>query len=479
MNFKTETTKRLAEVLEALKMRFEYYEEENLFVGINNRFLIYEEYENLSDLHKQFPDYSFIQISGNGSLHFEKDNNEVCIKHCKDCLKFFFTAKDDEELIPGCVFCDSKSTKYLTRNGRIPGWYGKKKESLIDEKTALSRLENFDFETQDMIKRVLERLTGTPKHIEFTPEKTESIKELSKRYPNMGEVIDYILQCSVTSQFKKDKAFSFRPFVLVGGPACGKTSFVSALAECIQGKRALKIDLGNGTANFTFSGSDPSFKMARPGLIIESMFSDKDKQPLKNPIIHFDELDKVKSEATYSIETLFYAILEKCNARNFFDSYVGCNVDVSGINYIFTANTLENIPAPIISRLRIFYIPDYTHEQLLGPVLDSFYSNWLTNNNMEADFLPAVLSEEIKEQILEISKDDPRCIEDAIGKVFTETLHTDQKSGCQIALFSPKEIYLGWEKFRGHKRISSEVWKLPEGFINQKKELAHLVESMA
>ena len=153
------------------------------------------------------------------------------------------------------------------------------------------------------------------------------------------------------------------------------------------------------------------------------------------------------------------------------------NVDASGINYIFTANTLKNIPAPIISRLKVFQIADYTHEQLLGPVLDSFYSNWLINNNMQADFLPAVLSEEIKEHILELSNDDPRCIEDSIARVFNDTLHQDQKTGCHIALFSPKEIYLGWEKFRGHKIISTDTWQLPEGFINRKKEIEMLLNT--
>ena len=264
--------------------------------------------------------------------------------------------------------------------------------------------------------------------------------------------------------------FSFKPFVLVGGPGCGKTSFTTRLCEIILDKKALKIDLGNNIANFTISGSDPSFKLARNGLIIESMFSGEDKQPVKNPIIHFDELDKINREANYTVETIFYSILERCNARNFFDNYIGMNVDASGINYIFTANTLENIPSPIINRLKIFKINDYTQEQLRGPVIDSFYKNWIKSNNIDAEYLPETLSEEIKDRILSYSNGDPRSIDDAISRVCNETLLTDQKTGHLIALFSPSEMHQGWENFRGHRTISKQCWALPEGFIKENIE---------
>ena len=142
------------------------------------------------------------------------------------------------------------------------------------------------------------------------------------------------------------------------------------------------------------------------------------------------------------------------------------NVDASGVNYIFTANTLEKIPKPIVNRLKVFLIPDYTHEQLKGCVIDNFYRNWLCNNGMEQEYLPEILSDEIKELILRKCNDDPRSIEDAINLVFSETLADDEKTGHKIALFSPEQYFLGWENFRGKKFISRNVWKLQEGFLN-------------
>ena len=278
----------------------------------------------------------------------------------------------------------------------------------------------------------------------------------------MKDVIDYILQNAIASRLKKNGALNFKPFVLVGGPGCGKSSFGRDLSMILMGKPPVKLDLGNDVANFTLSGSDPSYKSSSHGLIVESMFADSDGRPTKNPIILFDELDKIKGDQNHSIETIFYSILEKSNSRRFFNNYLGINVDASGINYIFTANKLDGIPLPILNRLKIFEIKDYTHEQLRDFVLDNFYENWLESSGMLREFLPAVLSEEIRNRILLYSNDDPRSIEDSIVKVCNETLTTDPETNEQIALFSPRELYLGWKKFRGSPAISKDPWKIPE-----------------
>ena len=102
------------------------------------------------------------------------------------------------------------------------------------------------------------------------------------------------------------------------------------------------------------------------------MFAGNDNKPVKNPIIHFDELDKIHQDEKYSIETIFYSILEKNTAKQFRDNFFGVDVDASGINYIFTANSLKTVPVPIVNRLKIFHIPDYTEEQFKTSVLDNF-----------------------------------------------------------------------------------------------------------
>ena len=165
------------------------------------------------------------------------------------------------------------------------------------------------------------------------------------------------------------------------------------------------------------------------------MFKDNDGHPIKNPVIHFDELDKIfQKNNRDSPETVFYAILEKNTSKRFYDQFI----DASGINYIFTANTVESIPAPFLSRLKVFNIEEYTKEQLFT-VLDSFYKTWLDSNNMQVEFLPEQLDEEIKESILEISENDTRSINDAIETIYEQMMIMDKNCSKPIALFSSRQ----------------------------------------
>ncbi len=469
--YKSDAQRRLAEVLDELKIEARYSPSDELFVLPSEAVLIYE--EKIPDLEKykgQVPQERILQIHADGSLSNER--YEARIKRCDKCKKFFvFVKEKGEKGIFSCPACGSSGMRFLSNNARIPGWFGEKKQTIIDEREAEAHLDACTAECEENIRRVISKLKGGVRYVAATDEKAARIKELAKKYPNMETVIKYILQSFETASLKANHEIAFKPIVLVGGPGCGKTSFVSELCEIIMERKGLKVDLGNDTAAFTFSGSDPSFKQARHGLIIESMFAEsKGQGPLKNPVIHFDELDKVKGDQNYSVETLFYSILERSTARRFFDNYIGINVDASGINYIFTANKLEGIPAPIINRLRVFNIENYTHEQLKECVIDNCYKAWLVNNGMEAEWLPKVLSSYIKERILEECHDDPRSIEDAIALVFSATLREDSESGHKIALFSPDEIAAGWKNFRGAKAISGQRWKLPRGFVKEEKD---------
>ena len=469
MTYKTDVQRRLAEVLDELKMNVSYYQDQEIFVIKKNSslatdFIIYEDrpgfkVENLYLNHTS----CLLKICEDGSLLYH-DGAEVRVKYCNDCKKFYFgkrIRREDDK----CPVCNGKSIKYLSNSSRLPGWFGEETATLIDKNEADMRLDACDSEKEDEIRKCIKKLQGKISYITMDEQKREKIIELGKRYPNMQEVVDYILTSLESSSLRKHKEISLRPFMLVGGPGCGKTSFVTELGLILLGENALKIDLGNDLPAFTIVGGDPQFRQSKQGLIIESMFKNDKHGPLKNPLIHFDELDKIHPDENYSIETVFYSILEKNTARRFYDNFIALNVDASGINYVFTANTLENIPKPIINRLKIFQIPDYTHEQLKEIVIDNFYKNWLKNNDMEQEFLPEVLSEEIKDQILNECHDDPRSIDDAITMIFTRTLTIDRESGHKIALFSPKEYYLGWKHFRGKRRISKKSWRLPENFI--------------
>lgn len=493
MEYKTDAQRRMAEVLLSLELRATYYEADGFFIVTQGKrtkkkkkekFLIHEgdfQDEEISGTLKKA--YTCITFTPAGKMTYDTDGEKVIVKMCKNCGKIFLSRKPPEGTESCCPTCGQNSVMYLSENGTIPDWYESECEQglqgLIDAKEWKKIFAIRAGSKEDKFQALISRLSGTPRCISLDEEKQQKIADLAKKFPNMQEPINYILQYAGTAALKQNKALSFRPFVLVGGPGCGKTAFVTELCKLIMDKQALKIDLGNEVADFSLTGCDPSFKNGKIGLITTALLADEDGgQTLKNPVIHMDKLDKVKGNHNYSVETVFYALLERCNARRFFDNYLGINIDASGINYIFTANTLEGIPKPIVNRLHVFTIQNYTPEELKGCVLDSFYENWLSGNDMEREYLPARLSDEVRERILEECNNDPRSIEDAIGKIFMETKNTDQESGQLIALFSSEEMSLGWKKFCGNKPISKIHWTLPSNFLEVKEDI-HILSTLS
>lgn len=461
--YPTPVQRRIGEILKATSMSFTYDETKRFFLVENKYILVDDEftpqdYKNLSN--NKYKDSEIIIFSSEGSIMFS-DNTNAHISFCRECNKFSFT-KSKEKHCPTC----EKALKYLTNNSKIPGWYGHTEVTIIDNEDASEHLKSLPEEIEDQVRHAISKIMGKVKYITATQEKIQQMEELKNKYPNMEEVIDYFVENLFSSSFRKNKDISFKPVLLVGSPGCGKTSFTSDAGRIMNENYIQKIDLGNDVASFTLSGSDPSFTRARPGIIVEAMSNKDSTNPIKNPIIHFDELDKIKSKQTYSAENVFLSLLEKNTAKRFFDNFIGVNIDASGVNYIFTANSLEPIPAPVLNRLKVFRIPDYSYEQLKNNVLDYFYEGWISSNDMDASFLPEKLSDYIKEKILEESQNDPRSIYEAITKLFTKTITKDPETNHKIALFSPDELYEGWKKFRGKRKIAKNSWELPKGFLS-------------
>ncbi|MBQ3023779.1 MAG: AAA family ATPase [Spirochaetaceae bacterium] len=451
----TKNLQRLEEVLVELNINYKITKEGHII--LTDEDVLIDELENLYKHIDKAEEYIVVGITENGEL-IDSDDYVFYFRLCNSCHKFYLDYAQREE----CFYCKGNNLTDLESNGKIPNWHPFTKEFIIDPTYEFNYVDSLTDKKQRQRENIVNKLSGEVKYITVTEEQIFALKNLEKKYPNMKKFFKYLYEQIELSKMKIHGELSLKPSVLVGNAGSGKTSCVVEVSRILQGKSAIRIDLGNDIAIFTCTGSDPTFSDAKQGRIIESMFAEDDGHPIKNPIVLFDELDKINQNAKNSIETLFYSILEKSTSKYFTDNFLGIEVDASGINYIFTANSLDSIPKPILNRLRIFEIPDYTEDQFRTVVIDSFYENWLNSNNLKREFFPEVLSDEIKDEIIKISKGDSRSINDAFTELFVKTMRIDDKTGERIALFSASELCGGWQHYRGKSNLSLSKWKLPQ-----------------
>jgi hypothetical protein len=93
-----------------------------------------------------------------------------------------------------------------------------------------------------------------------------------------------------------------------------------------------------------------------------------------NPLLYLDEVHKLSADRFDPIGPL-YSLLKKDTANPFEDPSVRwLTLDASRILWICTVNDMSRIPEPIMSRIRVFKIPDLTREQALAVVTNITHS---------------------------------------------------------------------------------------------------------
>ena len=156
------------------------------------------------------------------------------------------------------------------------------------------------------------------------------------------------------------------PLLLVGPPGVGKTAWANRLAGRL-GTVSSVIDASRGLALFSLAGTERGWASAQPGRPLAAMLDAR----LANPVIVVDEVCKASSiRSTAGVSASFLpallGLLEPESARAWDCPYFRVRIDMSHLSWVMTANTLETLPEPVLSRCRVLRIPDVTPAQLQG-----------------------------------------------------------------------------------------------------------------
>ena len=147
------------------------------------------------------------------------------------------------------------------------------------------------------------------------------------------------------------------------GPAgIGKTTLVKEGIAKVLGRPFAFISLGGCNDSSYIDGHCFTYEGSKPGMIVDIL----QKAHCMNPVIYFDELDKI-SETTKGDEivNLLIHLTDTSQNTQFTDKYLGngIHIDLSRAIFVFSFNDIEKINPILRDRIQMIKLNDFSIEE--------------------------------------------------------------------------------------------------------------------
>lgn len=206
---------------------------------------------------------------------------------------------------------------------------------------------------------------------------------------------------NVVTRMVRNPESTINAIGLHGPKGCGKSSIVSSIAKALDRPYQM-ISLGGESDASALTGHGFTYVGSNPGRIIEVLRNSK----TMNPIILFDELDKI-SETQHGKEiigTLIHLTDSTTNCKYNLDKYFsGIEFDLSKVLFVFTYNDPTKIDKILSDRLYKINIDNYTTAEKIEITNTHLINNVLKELNFQVNDVS--FSEDAIQKIVQTSSD--------------------------------------------------------------------------
>ena len=169
------------------------------------------------------------------------------------------------------------------------------------------------------------------------------------------EILQYL------SQLISNPTCKGQPLGIYGPPGIGKTTLIQEGLAKVLNRPFYFISLGGCSDASFLDGHSFTYEGSRTGKIVDILRSAQ----CMNPIIYFDELDKISDTSKgEEISNLLVHLTDESQNSHFHDKYLhDIDLDLSKAFFVFSFNDIEKVNPILRDRINILYLNDFKKEE--------------------------------------------------------------------------------------------------------------------